>query len=90
MNDLSHLIGQEVVIDTRTPYIYLGTFEGSTDEIITLRDVDVHDMTDARGTKELYIMSARKLGIQHNRQRVHVLIREIISISQLADVMVFE
>ena len=90
MNELAHLIGHEVVLDTRTSYIYLGTLEGSTGDLITLREVDVHDMTDARGTKELYIMSARKLGIQRNRQRVHVLLREVISISLLADVMVFE
>jgi len=90
MNDLTHMMGKEVVADTRSPYVYLGTLEGCSDSFITLRDVDVHDVSDSRSTKEIYIMNARRLGIQRNRARVMIKLTEVVSFSLLSDVLVFD
>jgi len=88
--ELADLIGREVVIDTHSPYVYLGTLESFTENFVTLSGVDVHDMTGSHSTKELYIMQARKLGIARSRTRVKLMTREVVSISRLEDVLVFE
>jgi len=88
--EMGGLLEREVVVDTRSPYVYLGTLEECSDGFVTLRDVDVHDTTDSRSTKEIYVMNARKFGIQRNRARVKIKLSEMISISLLSDVLVFD
>ena len=88
--ELRELSGLEVVVDTRSPYVYLGTLAEYSDAFLTLRDVDVHDTTDSRSTKEVYIMNARKFGIQRNRANVKIRRTEVVSISLLSDVLVFD
>jgi len=87
---LADMIGREVVVDTRSPYVYLGTLRDCTSHFIGLGDVDVHDSSESRTTKELYIMNARHYGIRRNRAAVRIRRDEVISISLLADVLVFE
>jgi len=87
---LADMIGREVVVDTRSPYVYLGTLRDPTSHFIGLSDVDVHDSSESRTTKELYIMNARQYGIRRNRAAVRIRRDEVISISLLADVLVFE
>jgi len=89
-DELRDVLGQQVVVDTRSPYIYLGTLDSFGECFVTLREVDVHDITDSHSTKEIYIMNARKLGIQRNRTSVRILRAEVVSISPLSDVLVFE
>ena len=89
-DELGDMVGRQVVVDVRAPYVYLGTLESFTECFVTLRDVDVHDATDSHCTKEMYIMEARKLGVQRNRASVKILRSEVVSISLLSDVVVFE
>ena len=89
-DELAEYIGEEVVVDTRTPYLYLGTLEGYADSFVTLRNVDVHDMSDSRSTKELYIMNVRRRGIGPNRAAVKIRQAVIVSVSLLSDVIVFD
>ena len=89
-SQVNNMIGREVVVDTRSSYVYLGTLSDFNEDFLTLAGVDVHEMTDSHCTKELYIMEARRLGIRPNRESVKVMTRDVISISPLSDVRVFE
>jgi len=80
-------IGQAVVVDTNSPYLYLGTLTAVDDVFINLADVDVHDQREGATTKECYIIEAKKSGIKINRHRVLVRKDFMVSISKLADVV---
>ncbi len=84
---LDVLVGQEVVLDTKSSYIYIGKLTELDDHFLVLTDADVHDGRESHTTKELYIMDAKKYGIKKNRTQVMVRADEIVSISALAAVI---
>lgn len=81
------LIGQEVVLDTAGPLVYLGTLESVTGEGFWLRDADVHNRTEGHANNELYVIDACHQGIRANRRRVLVLRSAITSLSALSAVV---
>ena len=81
------LIGEVIVVDTDSSFIYTGTLESVDDRFITMADADVHDMGDSRVTKEIYAIETMKLGVRSNRKRVHVMLSHIVSVSRLDDVV---
>ncbi len=82
-------INKEVIVDTRSSWVYIGTLETVTDTCIVLTDADAHDSTDSSTTKELYIFETRTTGIKSNRKTVHIRLDCVISFSLLEDVKVF-
>ncbi len=82
-------VGERVVIDTPTRYIYLGTLTEYSDHALVLEDVDVHDSEESESTKEVYIMKAAEQGIRVNRKRVMVPEHRVLSISTLEDTVVY-
>lgn len=89
LKPLQDLIGQNIVIDTNSPYIYLGKLVEIDKWFITLENVDVHDQKEGHATKEKYIMEARKSGINKNRKSVVIRQDQIISFSKLNDVILY-
>ena len=83
---LEDYLGQAVVVDTRSTYLFIGTLTQIHKDFITLDSVDVHDSVETRSTKDHYIMEAAKLGLRTNRGGAKVRLAEIISISLLKDV----
>ncbi len=81
------LIGQDIVIDTDSSYVYVGRLEGADDHFLTLSTVDVHDMKDSHATKEIYVLEAMKHGLRANRKLVYVARRRVLSVSLLDDVV---
>lgn len=86
-SDLSNLVGQEVVLDTAGPMVYLGTLDEATPEGYWLSEADVHDRSEGQASKELYIIEAQVHGIRANRKRVFVLASTVVSLSRLADIV---
>ena len=89
-NELAEYIGKEVVVDTSSTYLYLGTLDAAADLFLTLCDADVHDASESQSTAELYIMNVRQRGIQPNRAAVKIRREVVVSISLLSDVIVFD
>lgn len=85
--EFEKFVGHEVVIDTKTPIVYIGTLTATEENSLVLEDVDVHDINDTQATKELYILEAKKFGIKKNRSCVDVCFEQIVSISRLDDVI---
>ena len=88
-NKHDHLLGKEVVLDTSTPLMYLGTLEAMDDIFITLADADVHDKNESTGSKEYYVLEAKRHGITKNRHRVYVRAAHVISFSLLDEVILY-
>ncbi|MCA9075534.1 MAG: hypothetical protein KDA93_10915 [Planctomycetaceae bacterium] len=84
---LEQLIGQPVVLDVASLYIYLGTLSEVDHKYLILTDADVHDLRDTTTTRELYVLDSKRHGLSVNRKRVLVNRHEIVSISALADVI---
>ena len=78
--------GQIVVLDTQGTILYVGTLEAVAGDCLVLVNADVHDSTESRASKELYLLETRELGVRTNRRRVVVDRRVIISASLLTDV----
>jgi hypothetical protein len=84
---LSKFVGETVVIDTRTPLVYMGRLTEVREGFAVLENVDVHDIGDTHTTKEVYILEARKFGVKKNRRRAHLSLDQIVSISKLEDII---
>ncbi len=87
--DWKTLIGQQIVVDTDSSYIYIGKLESAGADFLALSDVDVHDTNDTKSTKEHYAHETRKLGTRRNRKLTYVRMARIVSVSALDDVLVF-
>jgi len=81
------LVGQEVVVDTDSSYVFVGKLESVDARFISLSTVDVHDMRDSHVTKEVYTLESLKYGIRHNRKLTHIRLERVICVSRLDDVV---
>ena len=84
---LKEFVGENVVVDTSTPIIYIGKLESVDDFFLTLVSCDVHDTNEGASTKELYCIEAKRHGVKQNRARVKVRKALVASISLLEDVI---
>ena len=78
---------QNVVVDTTSHFVFIGRLQDCTDFLLTLCDADVHDRRESPSMNEKYIIDAKKYGVRRNRQRVHIRLEEVISLSLLDDVI---
>ena len=83
---LAALVGQQVVVDLRSPYVCLGTLVGGDVGFLELIDADLHDFRDNPATREIYVYDSARLGIRRNRARVLIRRDEIVAITRFQDV----
>ena len=83
------LIGQTVVVDTDSTYVYLGTLAEIREHTLLLREADAHDKNETPSTKEQYVMDAKRFGIRPSRREVEVRLEKIVSVSRLDDVIIY-
>jgi hypothetical protein len=83
------LIGQSVVVDTDSTFVYLGTLARVEEYFVVVENVDCHDRREGPSTKEQYIMDARRFGIKPNRKETQVRKAIIVSVSRLEDILVY-
>lgn len=86
---MARLVGSVVVLDTSTPYLYLGTLKEWEEHYLVLADADVHDTSEGHCGKDLYILEARRNGVQKNRREVTVRRSLVVSISKIDDVVLY-
>jgi hypothetical protein len=86
---LQSLLGMEVVVDTRSPWVYIGRLDAVMGDTLLLRDVDVHDSSELSLSKERYVLASCETGIKANRRAVYVNLDYVVSVSPLADVIKF-
>src|SRR5262249_14387510 len=84
---LDEFIGQEVVIDLRSPFVCLGTLRHVDDLHLELRNADLHDLRDTQTTRENYVQASHATGIKRNRKRVLVMRANVAAVALLADVV---
>jgi hypothetical protein len=84
---LEEYVGQQVVIDLRSPYVCLGTLQRADEMYLELRNADLHDLRDTDTTRENYVVSSRFTGIKRNRKRLVLVRAEVVAISLLQDVV---
>jgi len=90
MNDtLQNLVAQQVVVDTRSPWLYIGTLAEVRPDCLLLTDVDVHDSGETSIPKERYVLDSSKTGLHPNRRSVYVNLEYVVSVSLLAEVIKF-
>lgn len=85
--EVGHLIGEEVVLDTRGEILYIGRLVAIAEYFYVLKDADVHDLVHGRTSKEIYILESFKYGVKKNRRNVYVRSNEILSLSALRDII---
>lgn len=86
-NEVGHLIGEDVVLDTRGEILYIGRLVAIAEYFYVLKDADVHDLVHGRTSKEIYILESFKYGVKKNRRNVYVRSNEILSLSALRDII---
>ena len=83
------LVGHVVVVDTDSPFVYIGTLLRVEDHFVVLEKVDAHDRNESTSTKEQYIMEAKRFGVNANRKEVSVRKDKVVSVSKLDDVITY-
>ncbi len=86
-SSLDALEGREVVLDLASQYVVLGTFRGRDSHHYIIDNADVHDLRDTTTSRELYVLDAKRHGINANRKRVFVRKDGVVGLSDLADVI---
>ena len=84
---LETLLGREVVLDLSSRYVCIGTLTGRDATFLVLENADMHDLRDTTTTRELYVLDAKRHGINSNRRQVLVRRDEVVSFSALEDVL---
>lgn len=84
---VDEFIGEDVVIDVESQYVFLGRLEEIRPGWLTLRQADVHDLRDSKTTRELYVLDSRTDGIRVNRKKVVIPSDQVVSVSLLEDVI---
>lgn len=84
---LESMVGQKVVIDLRGPFVCLGKLAAFDDHFLDMHDCDLHDLRDTQTTRENYIVSSKRTGIKHNRERTLVARAEVIAIARFKDIV---
>jgi small nuclear ribonucleoprotein (snRNP)-like protein len=84
---LWRFLNKDIVVDTNSSYLYIGTFVNFDEDFIELKDVDVHDSREGQSTKERYIMEAKKFGTKPNRKSVSIFRDSIVSVSSIQDII---
>jgi len=80
-------IGEIVVVDFRSPMTAIGRLERVEDDLLELRDADLHDLRDTDTTRELYIVKTARYGVQVNRAELLVRIDDVLGVARLEDVV---
>lgn len=83
---LQQLIGQVVVLDVQAPFVYVGTLREFDHRYLVLTDADVHDLRDTTTTRDLYVLEARRHGVNVNRRSLLVNRDQVVSLSALDEV----
>lgn len=81
-------LGKQVVLDVAPPLIYIGRLAAVDGFFLTLEEADVHELRGST-SKEVYLMEARRNGVQPNRRLARVKKSEVISVSLLDDVILY-
>jgi len=83
----TELIGEQIVLDLRSPYVCLGTLHGIDAEFYELRNADLHDFRDSSATREIYVYDSRRLGIRRNRERVLIKRDDVVALTRFLDIV---
>jgi hypothetical protein len=81
------LLGQAVVIDLTGPFVILGKLRGVEGPYYVVEEADLHDLRDTTTTRDIYVLDAKRHGVNSNRKRVFVRCEGVVGISRLADVI---
>lgn len=80
-------LGQVVVVDTRARTVCIGRLHAMDAHAAVLRDVDVHDCRDSKTAKDLYLIEAKRHGVQVNRREARLPLGEVVAMSPLQDIL---
>ena len=83
------LVGQVVVVDTNSSFVYLGTLVKVDADFLVMKEVDVHDRNEGPSTKEQYVIDTKRFGVKPNRKEVSVRKALVVSLSRLDDVVTY-
>jgi len=78
---------KEVVIDTSTSWVYIGTLKEEDDIYYTLDNADAFDIGETSLSKHEYLMRVKNDGIAPNRRKVKVLKSKVVAITLLSDIL---
>ena len=84
---VANLVGQIVVLDLSSPFVYIGLLAEDQGEYLVMDMADAHDLRDSPTTREKYVLNCREHGVRPNRGRTWVNRREIVALSRLEDVL---
>jgi len=84
---LNRMLNQKVVVDLVSPYVAIGTLAEADDKYLKLEEADLHDLREARTTREQYVVDAKLNGIRVNRRAVLLRMDEVVGVGALDDVV---
>jgi small nuclear ribonucleoprotein (snRNP)-like protein len=87
-SEVKDFLGKEVVIDTDSRWLYVGTLKKIDKGFLALQNVDAHDLTDTASTRDEYLVNVKTHGLVINRKTVILNREKLIGLSLLEDIIV--
>ncbi|HEX68582.1 MAG TPA: hypothetical protein ENG13_05930 [bacterium] len=87
LEEIKELEGKIVVVDTDSPWIYIGRLKKAGQDYLLLENADAHNLEDTISTREEYVRSIRLTGVVVNRKEVWVRLDRVVGLSLLEDVV---
>ncbi|RME04521.1 MAG: DUF2642 domain-containing protein [Planctomycetota bacterium] len=85
---LEKYLNQQVIVDTNTNFVFIGTLVEMTPDYVLLQNADAHDITQGSSSKERYLIESKKYVVKINRKEVLIRGDKVVSISLLEDLIV--
>jgi small nuclear ribonucleoprotein (snRNP)-like protein len=83
--ELKRFLNKEVVVDTESRWLYVGTLKKVGRLFITLENVYAHDLTEVALTREQCLINIKLNGLVVNRKSVAVSKERLVGLSLLED-----
>ncbi|MEI6236860.1 MAG: hypothetical protein WCT04_27700, partial [Planctomycetota bacterium] len=75
--------------DTDSHYVYIGNLESAGGDFLVLTNLDAHDTSDTKTSKEYYTHETKALGTRVNRKKTLIRMARVVSLCRLDDVITF-
>ena len=85
---IEYFLDKIVVVDTDTHWLYVGTLKKIEKEFLILENVDAHNMTESRSTRDEYLVAMKTNGLVINRKQVAVMRGKVVGLSLFGDIRI--
>ena len=84
---LKKYLNKNVVLDTDSHWLYIGTLKAIEKDCYLVENVDAHDLRETTTSRDNYLIGVKNHGLVINRKEAKVIKEKVIGVSRLEDIL---